>query len=256
MIYKALKIIFALAFIGAFSLFYFNLWPFWPVPAIFLMYILLMLVVSTNVQYNFFIKAYNNRKDYPGNKVALTFDDGPTENTLKILDVLDQFQVKAAFFCIGHNIEKHPEIFQEILDRGHMVGNHTYSHTRKMGFISTGKIIAEIQKCDLIAEKIAGVKMNLFRPPFGIINPKTKKALEFTGHSVIGWNVRPYDAVTKSKELIINRITKNLKSGDVILLHDNMEKTTAILEQLLVILKQRNFTTIRPDILFEIHAYN
>lgn len=215
-----------------------------------------MLVVSTNVQFNFFVKAYNQNPDYPENVVALSFDDGPVEETLKILDILDKFEASAAFFCVGKNIQKNPEIFKEIISRGHIVGNHTFSHTRKMGFLSSKTILKEIKDCDEIAEKTTGLKLNLFRPPFGIINPKTKKALHNTGHQVIGWNIRPYDAVTKSPEVIINRITKNLKSGDLILLHDNMPKTAAILEQLLVILKQRNFRTVRPDKLFNIHAYN
>ena len=215
-----------------------------------------MLVVSTNVQLNFFVNAYNQNPDYPENVVALSFDDGPVAETLEILDILDKFEARAAFFCVGKNIQKNPEIFKEIISRGHIVGNHTFSHTRKMGFLSSKTILKEIKDCDEIAEKTTGLKLNLFRPPFGIINPKTKKALQDTGHKVIGWNTRPYDAVTKSPEVIINRITKNLKSGDLILLHDNMPKTAAILEQLLVILRQRNFRTVRPDKLFNIHAYN
>ncbi len=216
----------------------------------------MVLILSTNVQFNFFVKAYNNNPAYPDNSVAFSFDDGPTENTLEILEVLDKYQTKAAFFCIGRNIEKHPEIFREIIKRGHIVGNHTYSHTRKMGFLRTKIIQKEIEQCNKIAENMGGVKMKLFRPPFGIINPKTKRALQKTGHRVIGWNIRPYDAVTKSPDKIILRITKNLKKGDLILLHDNKPKTTAILEQLLVILEQRNFGTVRPDKLFDIHAYN
>ena len=219
-------------------------------------YILTILVLSTNVQINFFIKAYNQNPDYPENAIALSFDDGPVENTLKILDILDEHNAKAAFFCIGRNIEKHPDIFKEIIKRGHVVGNHTFSHTRKMGFLDSKTVLREIEQCNQIAERVGEVKMKFFRPPFGIINPKTKRALEKTGHHLIGWSVRPYDAVTKSPDKILNRITKDLKKGDLILLHDNMPKTAAILEQLLVILKQRNFSTVRPDKLFDIHAYN
>jgi len=219
-------------------------------------YIFLILVLSTNVQFNFFVKAHNQNPNYPENSVALSFDDGPVENTLHILDILDRYHAKAVFFCIGRNIEKHPEIFREIIKRGHIVGNHSFSHTRKMGFLTSTTILSEIEKCNEIAEKYGGVKMNLFRPPFGIINPKTKKALQKSRHEVIGWNIRPYDAITKSPEKILERIVKDLKKGDLILLHDNMPNTATILEQLLVILKQRNFSTVRADKLFDIHAYN
>lgn len=231
-------------------------WPLWPLPLLVVVYVIFILVVSTNVQFNFFVKAYNQNPDFPENAVSLSFDDGPDENTLKILDILDKHNAKAVFFCIGKKIEEHPKIFREILKRGHIVGNHTYSHTRKMGFLSSKTIRNEILECDKVAQEIGGVKMNLFRPPFGIINPKTRRALIQSGHQVIGWNVRPYDAITKSPEVIINRITKKLKKGDLILLHDNMEKTSFILEQLLVILKRRKFAIVRPDKLFNINAYN
>ncbi len=256
MIFKLIKTLFVVAIIFAIALYYKEIWSFWPVIVIAFVYAILMLVLSTNVQFNFFVKAYNRNPDYPENAVALSFDDGPVENTLKILDILDKYNVRAAFFCIGKNIRKHPEIFKEIIKRGHIVGNHTYSHTRKMGFLSSRSVLKEIEKCDQVAEEIGGVKLNLFRPPFGIINPKTKRALQKSKHQVIGWNVRPYDAVTRAPEKIIDRITRDLKSGDLILLHDNMPKTANILEQLLVILEQRKLSTVRPDKLFEIHAYN
>lgn len=255
MTYKLINSFSLLAIVAFVLLFLQKGWPFWPVILVVMVYIILMLTLSTNVRWNFFVKSYSHRKNFPERKVALSFDDGPSESTLEILDILDKFDVKAAFFCIGLQIEKNPDIFREIINRGHIVGNHTYSHTRKMGFISSDTIYNEIKRCDKVAEDIGGVKMKLFRPPFGIINPKTKKALQRSGHSVIGWNVRPYDAITKSNELIIKRITRKVKSGDLILLHDNMPKTAAILEQLLVILKQQNFGTIRPDKLFEIDAY-
>ncbi|WP_165499030.1 polysaccharide deacetylase family protein [Gramella sp. KN1008] len=231
-------------------------WPLWPLPLLVVLYAIFMLVVSTNVQFNFFVKAYNKNPDFVENAVALSFDDGPDENSMKILDILDKYEAKAVFFCIGKKIEEKPEIFREILKRGHIVGNHTFSHTRRMGFLSSKRILEEISECDRVAQEVGGVKMNLFRPPFGIINPKTRRALLRSGHTVIGWNVRPYDAITKSPQVIINRITKKLERGDLILLHDNREKTPDILEQLLVILKQRNFAIVRPDKLFNINAYN
>ncbi len=215
-----------------------------------------MLVVSTNIRFNFFVKGFHQNHSVKDRVVALSFDDGPSVNTMTILDILDKYDAKAAFFCIGKKIEENPDMFREIIKRGHIVGNHTYSHTRKMGFISADRFLEEIKKCDKIAEKTANVKLKLFRPPFGIINPKTKKALEKTGHQVIGWNIRPYDAITKSPDVIIHRITKKLTPGDLILLHDNMDKTAALLEQLLVILRERKLGTIRPDKLFGIDAYH
>ncbi|WP_245545643.1 polysaccharide deacetylase family protein [Gillisia limnaea] len=218
-------------------------------------YVLFLLLVATNVQWNFFVNAFNNNRFISDKKIAITFDDGPVENTLRILEVLDKYQVKASFFCIGKNIEKNPDIFKKILEKGHFVGNHTYSHTRKMGFLSSSKILEEIRRCDDIAEKTGGVKLRTFRPPFGIINPKTKRALEISGHKVIGWNVRSYDAILSSKRYILKRILKKLQLGDVILLHDNNPASVEILEQLLLFLQDNDYSPVRVDNLFQIDAY-
>jgi len=96
----------------------------------------------------------------------------------------------------------------------------------------------------------------LFRPPFGIINPKVKRALENTGHQVIGWNIRSYDTILNSEKYILKRITKNIKPGDIILLHDNNHQTIQILEQLLLFLQTNNYRSIRVDNLFQIDAYS
>jgi len=234
----------------------FGLISIWLISGGILGYLAFLLIVSTNVQFNFFVDAFNRNPEVSGKKVAITFDDGPVENTVKILEILDKYNVKASFFSIGKNIEKNPEIFKSILQKGHFVGNHSYSHTRKMGFLSTAKIVEEIQKCDEVAMKIGGVKLKSFRPPFGVINPKTKKALEITGHKVIGWNVRSYDAVLNSKRYILNRILKKIKPGDVILLHDSNIQTVDILEQLLLFLQTNHYTILRVDNLFQIDADN
>ncbi|MDT0677337.1 polysaccharide deacetylase family protein [Autumnicola musiva] len=226
-----------------------------PVVAFAIIYILFLLVVSTNIRFNFFVKAHHNNPVVSEKKIALSFDDGPVENTLRILDILDKFQVKTIFFCIGKNVKKHPEILQEIIARGHIIGNHSYTHTRKMGFLKAGQVLEEIRSCDEIVHRVTGLKMNLFRPPFGVINPKTKRALKITGHKVIGWRVRSYDAILNSEEIILKRIKKKLKSGDVVLLHDNKPVTAEVLEQLLIYLQKHNFQVVRADNLFDIDAY-
>lgn len=220
-----------------------------------IVYLLFLLFVSTNVRLNFFVKAYNRRRGISEKKISITFDDAPSGNTLQILNLLDKFGAKAGFFCIGKQVEENPEIIREIIARGHMLGNHTYSHTRKMGFLSSKKILEEIRSCDEIVEKVAGIKMRLFRPPFGIINPKTQRALQLSGHHVIGWNVRSFDAIIDSQEFVLQRIKRKIRPGDVILLHDNNPQSLEILEQLLIFLEMNHYKAIRPDNLFEIDAY-
>lgn len=227
----------------------------WLIIGFVLGYITFILIVSTNVQLNFFVWAFHSNPQEEDNRIALTFDDGPVENTLKILEILDKFYVKASFFCIGKNIQDNPEIFKLILDKGHFVGNHTYSHTRKMGFLSTEKLVEEIRQCDEICRETGGVTPKTFRPPFGIINPKTQRALQITGHKVIGWNLRSYDAIINSEKMVLKRIIRKIKPGDVILLHDTKEFTVDILEQLLLFLRNNNYRPVRVDNLFEIDAY-
>lgn len=227
----------------------------WPVVILAILYPIFLITISTNIRWNVFVKGFHHQKDHPKNEVCLTFDDGPTEITPKILDLLDKYDAKACFFCIGTQMEKHPEIVKQIIEREHIIGNHTYSHTRKMGFLSSKSLAREIDACDIIANDISGLKLNFFRPPFGIINPKTKRAIQKTGHQVIGWNLRTYDAILNDETKILNRVKRKLKPGDVILLHDNKEQTARILEQLLIYLQANEYQAIRPDQLFRIHAY-
>ncbi|TVZ27927.1 peptidoglycan/xylan/chitin deacetylase (PgdA/CDA1 family) [Gillisia sp. Hel_I_86] len=238
------------------SLVFFELLSIWALFLAVLAYLIFLLLVSTNVQWNFFVKAHNSHPNLKNKEIGLTFDDGPAENTLEILKLLKKFEMKASFFCIGKHIQENPEIFQKIILEGHMVGNHTFSHTRKMGFLRTHQIIEEINRCNGIALEVGKVELKTFRPPFGIINPKVKRALETTGHQVIGWNLRSYDAVLSSKNFILKRIIKNIKPGDVILLHDNNLLTVEILEQLLLFLQTNNYRSVRVDNLFKIDAYS
>lgn len=213
-----------------------------------------MLTLSTNIRFNFFHPTLHSAIGKDG--IGISFDDGPHPNTLKILDILDTHEAKAVFFCIGERIRKYPEIYQEILKRGHVVGNHTYTHPKNFGFLSTRVLIDEIKKCDQVAFETAGLHTRLFRPPFGVINPRISKAISDCGHVSIGWSVRSYDAITKSPQKIFDRITRNVKNGDLILLHDNIPQTSIVLEQLLVFLKQQQLSVKRPDHLLEIHAYS
>ncbi len=249
------RIILSLLLAGAFLSVY-NLISPWLVLGFILGYITFLLIVSTNIRLNFFVYGLHNNPYEEDDRVALTFDDGPVENTLKILEILDKYHVKASFFCIGKNIKKHPEIFKLILEKGHFIGNHTYSHTRAMGFLSANRLIEEISKCDEICLEIGGVTPNTFRPPFGIINPQTRKALKTTGHKVIGWNIRSYDAIINSEAVVLKHVLGKVTPGDVILMHDTNEQTIEILEQLLLFLRSNGFRPVRVDTLFKIDAYS
>jgi len=132
---------------------------------------------SFDIQLGYFVNSFTHKRTKI-KEVALTFDDGPTEFTPKFLDLLKENNIKATFFCIGKQIEKYPETFKRIIGEGHSIGNHTYSHSNNTGFLSTSKMIEEIQKCDEVMLKIGNSKTNLYRPPFGVTNPNISKAIK------------------------------------------------------------------------------
>lgn len=196
-----------------------------------------------DIRLSYFIPVFY-RKKTDDNTIALTFDDGPTSFTPAILDLLDRYDAKATFFCIGQQMEQYPEIVSRIHQEGHLIGNHTYSHSNFFGFFGSSKVKTEIHKTDLLIRKNTQKENQYFRPPFGITNPHIAKALKQTGHLVIGWNIRSLDTVIGDKNKILDRITKKLKPGSIVLLHDTSEKTVAVLEQLLHVLEKKNYTLV------------
>jgi len=197
---------------------------------------------SFDIQLGYFVNSFTHKRTKI-KEVALTFDDGPTEFTPKFLDLLKENHIKATFFCIGKQIEKYPETFQRIVAEGHTVGNHTFSHSNNTGFLSTSKMIKEIEKCDDVMLKIGSIKTDLYRPPFGVTNPNIAKAIKKTNKKSIGWNVRSLDTVIPDEKKIYNRIIKNLKKGSIILLHDTSEKTYNVLVELLLFLEREKYST-------------
>ena len=117
-----------------------------------------------DIQQGYFVKTICKLKNPSEKEVLLSFDDGATELTPLFLDVLKKYNVKALFFCIGKQVQKYPEIVQRIVQEGHCIGNHTYSHTPSVCFTSTRKMIQEIEQTDTILAQI-GIKTIYFRPP-------------------------------------------------------------------------------------------
>lgn len=204
---------------------------------------------------NYHIKTYCGNPLETEKKIALTFDDGPNEVTLLVLDVLKKYNAKATFFCIGKNIETHPDILKRALEEGHTVGNHTYSHSPFFDFYDKDQVIAEIKRTDDLIESVLGKKVNLFRPPYGVTNPSIRRALAVTKHKTIGWNIRSFDGGIKNEKFIFDRIIKRIKPGGIVLLHDTAIQTVSVLEQLLTFLQKKNYAVVPLDELLNIKAY-
>jgi peptidoglycan/xylan/chitin deacetylase (PgdA/CDA1 family) len=171
------------------------------------------------------------------------------------LDVLSKFKAKGTFFCIGQQIEKHPEILKRIISEGHVVGNHSYSHSNKNGFFSTQKIVSEIEQTNTMIFQFINNKPKLYRPPFGVTNPNIARAVAKTNQVIIGWNIRSLDTVIENENTILERIKNKVKPGAIILLHDTSAKTVSVLEQLLLFLQSESYEMVTVDDLLEIPAY-
>lgn len=215
---------------------------------------LILVVGSSFISSNFHIKSYCGNPLEKKKIIALTFDDGPNENTLSILDILKKMNVKAAFFCIGKNIKKHPEILKRIMEEGHIVGNHSYSHSNFFDFYRKNRLIEEIQKTDALIESISGKKTQLFRPPYGVTNPSIRRALEVTKHKVIGWNIRSLDGILKDEKIIFARIKNRIAPGGIVLLHDTAH-TLKILERFMLCLEENEYKVVSIEALLKIKAY-
>jgi peptidoglycan/xylan/chitin deacetylase (PgdA/CDA1 family) len=175
-------------------------------------------------------------------EVSFTFDDGPhPEVTPKVLDVLREEGVKAAFFVIGKNAEKHPKLLKQILDEGHVVGNHTYNHAYVFSKSAAEKQVTEGQ--DAI-EKIIGKKPNYFRPPFGVMTPEIASAIKKERCTVIGWDLRSQDGRIRTKEATIKRVKAHLKKSTVLLFHDTNPTTPDALREIIHLCKQNGMKIV------------
>lgn len=173
-------------------------------------------------------------------KVYLTFDDGPhPEITPEVLNILNKFNAKATFFCVGDNVKKYPEVFKKILNNGHSVGNHTFNH------LNGRKTENQIYFDNItLADKYINSK--LFRPPYGQIKISQYKVLN-KKYKIIMWDVLSGDFLPSlSKEKCLEKVIKYTKSGSIIVFHDSLktkEKVLYVLPGILKYFKNINFKT-------------
>ena len=164
--------------------------------------------------------------------VYLTFDDGPTEKvTRKILEVLKNEKVKASFFCVGKNVEKYPDLFACIKAEGHAIGNHTNTHLN--GWKTNKKqYLEDVEEADKL------IKSNLFRPPYGKLNWRSKKDLQ-RKYKIVMWDVAggDFDQYLSIKDVVKN-IINNVNPGSIVVLHDNQKFMAKTVEALPIIIKE------------------
>ncbi len=161
----------------------------------------------------------------PGSRqLALTYDDGPNDAaTLRLLDVLDRHNVKASFFVLGRFVQAKPEIVRALATRGHAIGNHSWDHPRLI-FASGADLRRQVQQTQSAIFDASGVTPSLFRPPYGGRRPGTFHAIRALGLEPVMWNVTCYDWKPTSAAKVVTHAQRQIRGGDVVLMHDGDQR--------------------------------
>lgn len=182
----------------------------------------------------------------PG-KIFLTFDDGPIpEITPQVLDILEEYNAKATFFCVGDNVNKHPDVYGKVLAAGHTTGNHTYHHLNGWK-TPLNEYLADIGQCHRM------VKSPLFRPPYGRIRPSYIQSIK-PDYQIIMWSVLSGDFdLDSSPEKVLNNATQNTSDGSIVVFHDSLKAADRLfyaLPRFLEHFSQQGFTfsAITPEL--------
>ena len=235
--------------------------------AIVLSIIVFMVWASASIRSGVYVRAFCGEKT-DRKVVYLTFDDGPhPPETERVLDVLREHGARATFFLIGSKISGNEAVLRRMLEEGHALGLHTYSHAGTFPLMSFDKMLADVNEGKRAVESVAGKKISLFRPPFGVTNPTIAKVVRTLRLQTVGWNVRSFDTMfckssehsckqsgysckqsghsCKSSEHsckqsghdwyvpVVERIMKQVRPGSVILLHDRLDGASELLALLL-----------------------
>ena len=188
--------------------------------------------------------------------VSITFDDGPDPvKTLMLLDLLKKHDVQAAFFCIGNKLAGNETLLNKMVDEGHLIGNHSFSHSNWFDLFPTRKMRNELLETDRLIKNITGRSPMFFRPPFGVVNPMVSNALKKMHWQAVCWNIRSLDTVTIDPLKTKGKILGNLKPGAIILLHDHTRFTEHHLDDLLTAIRDAGYRIVALDKLLKMPAY-
>ncbi|RQD73381.1 MAG: LysM peptidoglycan-binding domain-containing protein [Candidatus Syntrophonatronum acetioxidans] len=193
--------------------------------------------------------------------LALTFDDGPDGRyTPQVLDVLKEYQVPATFYLMGSRAERHPEVVKRIVEEGHVIGNHSWSHP-DLRRLSKERLIEEILKTESILEKITGLKTALMRPPYGGVNKEILKTMKSLEYRVINWSVDSVDWRDREVDQILLNTLPDTNNGGILLFHSaggegqSMAATVEVLPELINTLRFMGYNFVTVDELLGIPPY-
>lgn len=208
-------------------------------------------MLSANFHFKSICNVQTNEK-----VISITFDDGPHgEATEKVLAVLKEFNVTAAFFCIGKKINDDNSLLKRMSDAGHIVANHSYTHGNLFDLQPTNKLVEELELTNKNIKDTIGKTPLFFRPPYGVATPALGRAIQKTNMVSVGWDIRSFDTSIKDPEKIFQKVKPQIKPGSIILLHDRMEGCDVVVRLLLTHLKENNYTIVNLDKLSNKPAY-
>ncbi len=185
-------------------------------------------------------------------EICLTFDDGPEPDvTPRVLELLDRFQAKASFFCIGEKAAAHPELVREIVRRGHSVENHSYHHSLAFAFFGTSRLKREVESAQQTLTFLAGRPPAFFRAPVGVRSPFLDLVLSAAALRYASWTRRGLDTLSRDPQRILRRLTRGLAAGDVLLLHDSTPVVLVVLPALLGELAARGLKAVSLETVCE-----
>ena len=179
--------------------------------------------------------------------VHLTFDDGPDPvSTPRVLEFLSKNSMKATFFLVGENVSRYPDLPRQILLEGHGIGLHSYEHTR-LAYRTRSMIQDQLGRTKSAIQQATGYDVRLFRPPYGFFEPSLLKHVGQLGLITVMWDVDPGDSGEKDPQLVVERISRRVRPGSIILLHDNMNTRDRVDAVLLGVLSALNDRTLKVE---------
>jgi peptidoglycan-N-acetylglucosamine deacetylase len=187
-----------------------------------------------------------------GGAVALTIDDGPDPDiTPGVLEILERYTAQATFFCVGENVLRHAELAREIVRRGHAIENHSQRHLHHFSLLGLRGLTNEIRRAQESIASVVGTTPRFFRAPAGLRNPLLDPVLRRLDLQLASWTRRGFDTVSHDADAVLNKLTRQLGRGDILLLHDGHAGRTRsgrpiILEVLPRLLEAVAATNLRP----------
>lgn len=182
--------------------------------------------------------------DTPDKKIAISFDAAwGTDFTYDILDTLDKYNVKTTFFLVDFWVKKHPDVVKEIARRGHEIGNHSTNHPY-MSKLDEIQIIKELKTTEDSIKEITGKRTTLFRPPFGDYNDRLIRVCRDNGYYVIQWDVDSLDWKEYGVQPVVDRVTRNVKNGSIVLFHNNAKYVSEFLPIILEKLQAEGYEIV------------